>query len=101
MDEAGLNEALNGYAKGVVDAWAADGRMLQDLAPLMGVSPQFVSQMRLGQSRLGLKSARGLARALGTDTGELERRALAWHAAGRPPLGPEALAGVNVNGGGK
>ena len=25
---------------------------------------------------------------------ELERRALAWHAAGRPPLGPEALTGA-------
>jgi len=94
METEALDEALNGYAKALVDAWAADGRMLQDLASVMSVSPQFVSQVRLSQSRLGIKSARGLARALGTDTGELERRALAWHAAGRPPLGPEALTGV-------
>jgi hypothetical protein len=95
METEALDEALNGYAKALVDAWAADGRMLQDLASVMSVSPQFVSQVRLSQSRLGFKSARGLARALGTDTGELERRALAWHAAGRPPLGPEALTGAS------
>jgi hypothetical protein len=48
---------------------------------------------------VGLRTARGIANALGLDTGELERRALAWHAAGRPPLGPEALTGAQ--GGGK
>jgi hypothetical protein len=88
------DEALNGYAAAVTEAWIGNGRMLQDLASEVGVVPQFISQVRLGQSRLGLKSARGFAVTLGVDLGELERRALAWHAAGRPPLGPEALTGA-------
>lgn len=91
MDAENLDDALNGYAQAVVEAWATDGRLLQDLASSVGVAPQFISQVRLSQTRLGIKSVRGFARALGTDIGGLEARALAWHAAGRPALTADVL----------
>lgn len=93
--------ALDGYGQAVVLAWVAGGQPAAELARQAGVTPQAVSLLRLGEMSVGIRTARGIATALGVDTGELERRALAWHAAGRPPLGPEALAGVSVNGGGK
>ena len=93
--------ALNGYAAEVVNAWDRDGRRLMDLARRMGVTPGYITRLRRTQSGLGLRSAIGLSRTLGASVEELERRALAWHAAGRPPLGPEALAGVSSQGGGK
>jgi hypothetical protein len=98
MDETTEN-ALNGYAAEVVNAWDRDGRRLIELARRMGVTPGAITRLRRLQSGLGLKSAIGLARTLGASVEELERRALAWHAAGRPPLGPEALTGAQ--GGGK
>ena len=94
-------KALNGYAAAVVNAWDSDGRRLVDLARRMGVTTGFVSQLRQHQSGVGLKATIGLSRTLGASVEEPERRALAWHAAGRPPLGPEALAGVSSQGGGK
>jgi len=88
--------ALDGYGQAVVLAWVASGQSAAELARQAGVTPQAVSLLRLGGMSVGLRTARGIAAALGVDTGELERRALAWHAAGRPPLGPEALAGVST-----
>lgn len=101
MQDEEVETTVNGYAQAVVAAWVETGSSLSELARRAGVTPQAMSLLRLGTMGVGFRTARGLARALGTDTGELERRALAWHAAGRPPLGPEALAGVSVQGGGK
>ena len=101
MQDGEVETTVNGYAQALVSAWFDAGGSLSELARRASVTPQAMSLLRLGTMGVGFRTARGLARALGTDTGELERRALAWHAAGRPPLGPEALAGVSVNGGGK
>ena len=97
MDETTEN-ALNGYAAEVVNAWDRDGRRLIELARRMGVTPGAITRLRRLQSGLGLKSAIGLSKTLGASVEELERRALAWHAAGRPPLGPEALTGASKGG---
>lgn len=101
MQDEEVETTVNGYAQAVVFAWVETGSSLSELARRAGVTPQAMSLLRLGTMGVGFRTARGLARALGTDTGELERRALAWHAAGRPPLGPEALAGVAVQRGDK
>jgi hypothetical protein len=93
MDKTTEN-ALNGYAAEVVNAWDRDGRRLVELARRMNVTPGAITRLRRLQSGLGLKSAIGLSKTLGASVEELERRALAWHAAGRPPLGPEALTGA-------
>ena len=85
MEQTAEN-ALNGYAAEVVNAWDRDGRRLMDLARRMGVTPGYITRLRRTQSGLGLRSAIGLSRTLGASVEELERRALAWHAAGRPPL---------------
>jgi hypothetical protein len=98
MDQTTEN-ALNGYAAEVVNAWDRDGRRLVELARRMNVTPGAITRLRRLQSGLGLKTAIGLSKTLGASVEELERRALAWHAAGRPPLGPEALTGAQ--GGGK
>jgi hypothetical protein len=93
MDDE-TRKAVSGYAAEVANAWDRDGRRLMELAKRMGVTTGFVSQLRQHQSGVGLKGVVGLARTLGASVEELERRALAWHAAGRPPLGPEALTGA-------
>ncbi len=94
MQDREVEATVSGYAQALVVAWFDSGESLSELARRAGVTPQAMSLLRLGTMGVGFRTARGLARALGTDTGELERRALAWHAAGRPPLGPEALTGA-------
>lgn len=91
MQDAEVEQAVTHYAQALASAWVDAGGSLSDLARRSGVTPQAMSLLRLGQMGIGFRTARGLARALGTDTGELERRALAWHAAGRPPLSADVL----------
>jgi hypothetical protein len=90
---------VDGYARSVLEAWASDGRPMAEFAEKAGLTPQAVSQIRLGQWGVGMKGLRGFSHALGVTLSDFEERALAWHAAGRPPLGPEALTGAQ--GGGK
>jgi transcriptional regulator with XRE-family HTH domain len=90
---------VDGYARSVLEAWASDGRPMAEFADKAGLTPQAVSQIRLGQWGVGMKGLRGFSHALGVSLSDFEERALAWHAAGRPPLGPEALTGAQ--GGGK
>jgi plasmid maintenance system antidote protein VapI len=72
MDETTEN-ALNGYAAEVVNAWDRDGRRLIELARRMGVTPGAITRLRRLQSGLGLKSAIGLSKTLGASVEELER----------------------------
>ena len=67
---------------------------MAEFAEKAGLTPQAVSQIRLGQWGVGMKGLRGFSHALGVTLSDFEERALAWHAAGRPPLGPEALTGA-------
>ena len=90
---------VDGYARSVLEAWASDGRPMAEFAEKAGLTPQAGSQIRLGQWGVGVKGLRGFSHALGVTLSDFEERALAWHAAGRPPLGPEALTGAQ--GGGK
>ena len=85
---------VDGYARSVLEAWAGDGRPMAEFAEKAGLTPQAVSQIRLGQWGVGMKGLRGFSHALGVTLSDFEARALAWHAAGRPPLGPEALTGA-------
>lgn len=101
MQRAEVEETMDAYAVEIASSWEQSGRLLSELASAMGVSPSYISRLRGRRTGLGLRSAIGLSRTLGASVEELERRALAWHAAGRPPLGPEALAGVSVQGGAK
>lgn len=91
---------VDGYARSVLEAWVGGGRSMTEFAERAGLTPQAVSQIRLGQWGVGMKGLRGFSHALGVTLSDFEEAALAWHAAGRPLLGPEALAGVS-NGGGK
>ena len=89
---------VDGYARSVLEAWASDGRPMAEFAEKAGLTPQAVSQIRLGQWGVGMKGLRGFSQALGVTLSVFEARALAWHAAGRPPLGPEALTGAQGDG---
>lgn len=91
MQARETQQAITGYARAIVDAWMEDGRPAVDLAEKAGVSGAFVSQLRTGDSGLGLTGTIGFATALGLSLGELQDRAQDWHRAGRPALGPEAL----------
>lgn len=92
MDDE-TRKVVSGYAAEVANAWDRDGRRLTELAKRMGVTTGFVSQLRQHQSGVGLKGVVGLAKTLGTTVEDLEHRALAWHAAGRPALSSDALMG--------
>ena len=85
---------VDSYARSVLEAWAGDGRSMAEFAEEAGLTPQAVSQIRLGQWGVGMKGLRGFSHALGISLSDFEERALAWHAAGRPQLGPEALTGA-------
>jgi transcriptional regulator with XRE-family HTH domain len=91
MTEEEVQTPLDGYGRALVLAWVESGASASELARRVGVTPQAISLLRLGQMRLGLRTARGLAKVIGVDLGRLERRAQDWHRAGRPALGPEAL----------
>jgi transcriptional regulator with XRE-family HTH domain len=91
MQHSEVEETVTQYAQALASAWVAAGGSLSDLARRSGVTPQAMSLLRLGQMGVGFRTVRGLARAFETDTGELERRALAWHAAGRPILSSDVL----------
>lgn len=92
---------VDGYARTLLETWVGEGRTVAEFAERAGLTPQAVSQIRHGQWGVGMKGLRGFSHALGVTLSDFEEAALAWHAAGRPPLGPEALAGVSVQGGGK
>ena len=94
MQRAEVESTMDAYAVEVASSWERTGRRLVDLAAAMGVSPSYISRLRGRRTGLGLRSAIGLSKTLGASVEELERRALAWHAAGRPLLGPEALTGA-------
>ena len=87
---------IDGYARAVLEAWVSDGRPVAGFAELADLTPQAVSQIRLGQWGVGLKGLRGFSHALGIRLSTFESRALAWHAAGRPALGADVLPAKGV-----